>query len=409
MAEEGIPPVPDVETNGWGAWNTPIALNENNSQTFSFQHKDYLSRYPRLAKEATPCTIGPMPVKDFLRAFLPCPAAPDNMPSPDGAFVEIEKAKKEPDIYLPLISALNLDSDPERSRCPGFTFRKTCNHADKKGGTGGSSTIGSTKPDILCYANQHLGEAESGAGDPTDETDMGFAATFIKVKATAADDYFSDPGTPRGVPRDSWCFVLRKHQEADTTGRDRRLRDFGQSIAYAVAICQRQHRLFCFSVIIAGHMARLIRWDRAGAIVTESFDVLAEPALLCELFWRFAHVSDSGRGYDFTVGLASRVQERRFRKAVKPHVVKQMGAAGVEAGLDIQYMRRFVSSVRLRGGTDTDATTDRILLVSRPLAFPLSIICCPQTPTVQLRPTTLCSDALRTFSSSVASLPSGGH
>ncbi|KAI0308449.1 hypothetical protein OF83DRAFT_1020036, partial [Amylostereum chailletii] len=46
----------------------------------------------------------------------------------------------------------------------------------------------------------------------------------------------------------------------------------GQIIAYAHALLSMQFRLYCFSFLIFGSKARFIRWDRAGAVVSEAFD-----------------------------------------------------------------------------------------------------------------------------------------
>ncbi|KAI0350368.1 hypothetical protein OH77DRAFT_1573299 [Trametes cingulata] len=357
----------DSRGRGGGPWNAPISLSENSSQTFGFTNKDSAFRYPRLAEETLPRTIGPMPVEHFFQEFLPCaPEVLNEMPDPGGAFSGLSRAKKESDMYSVLISALNPDTSKDREeRCPGFSFRKTCNHSDKTGGV-----IGSTKPDIVCYAKRHLPELGSAsASDPTDYTDMGFAETFIEVKRSVGDDYFTDP--PSGTDRETWRFVLHKFPpgEVDNIPRDDALHDFGQSVAYAVAIFQRQHRLFCFSVIVAGSCARLLRWDRAGVIVTHAFDVTIEPRLLCEFFWRFGRASDSQRGYDVTPSVATPEQEARFKNAVANHVAKQLGIPGLQAGLAIHYQPNFVTALPLFSA----GAKDRVLLASRPITVPLSV------------------------------------
>jgi hypothetical protein len=51
-------------------------------------------------------------------------------------------------------------------------------------------------------------------------------------------------------------------------------------------------------------MGRFIRWDRAGAIVSESFDYIKSPHILVQFFWNYARLPSDRRGYDSTVSAA---------------------------------------------------------------------------------------------------------
>ncbi|KAH9943804.1 hypothetical protein B0H21DRAFT_884192 [Amylocystis lapponica] len=75
----------------------------------------------------------------------------------------------------------------------------------------------------------------------------------------------------------------------------------GQIIHSATEIFLRQHRCFVFSVIVFGTCARIIRWDRSGALVTERFDYKSEPRKICEFLWRFGRMSAARQGYDPSV------------------------------------------------------------------------------------------------------------
>ncbi|THU98068.1 hypothetical protein K435DRAFT_753274 [Dendrothele bispora CBS 962.96] len=61
-----------------------------------------------------------------------------------------------------------------------------------------------------------------------------------------------------------------------------------------------QHRNHFFTVFIRGSTARLIRWDRAGAIVTEEFNY-GQESYLADFYWRFTHATAKARGHDTTV------------------------------------------------------------------------------------------------------------
>ncbi|KAI0823290.1 hypothetical protein BC628DRAFT_1340313 [Trametes gibbosa] len=351
--------VPHIQSPGKGPWNAPISITENSSQTFGFGKKDAKSRYARLGSEAMATTLGPMPVEKFLDAFLPCPDLPRGMPSPTNAFSGIKNNKTESSIYLPLITALNEHKTQKETlrgaRCPGFSFRQTANHPDKSGGD-----IGSIKPDICCYANRHLRQVATAGTDRRRRDGHG---------PTAGDDYFNDihGQAAETTDRESWVFVLGKYTGTQSTSKDNALRDFGQSVAYAVQICTRQYRVFCFSLTVSGTRDR-----------HRTLDIVAELELLCQFFWRFTHVSDAARGYDLTVNAATKAEEELFRTTAAAHVARQLFGADPEAqkaGLNIHYMPDFVTSIHhIFPSTDDAAEEHPILLVSRPMSSPLSMV-----------------------------------
>ena len=64
----------------------------------------------------------------------------------------------------------------------------------------------------------------------------------------------------------------------------------GQLASYAAALMGSQFRIHTFCVLACEKSARFIRWDRGGAIVTESFDFVQEPNIPAEFFWRYSHL-----------------------------------------------------------------------------------------------------------------------
>ncbi|KAH9949650.1 hypothetical protein B0H21DRAFT_889526 [Amylocystis lapponica] len=71
-----------------------------------------------------------------------------------------------------------------------------------------------------------------------------------------------------------------------------------QSMHSASEIFLRQHRCFLYSVIILGTSARIVRWDRSGAMVTRRLDSKEEPQTLCDFLWYFGRMSAEDQGYD---------------------------------------------------------------------------------------------------------------
>ncbi|KAF9268609.1 hypothetical protein L218DRAFT_891932 [Marasmius fiardii PR-910] len=104
---------------------------------------------------------------------------------------------------------------------------------------------------------------------------------IVEVKAADLDDPFRDTGG----------FEPLKGQ-----GRDTR----GQITMYATAHLGHQHRTHCFSVMIVGTYARLIRWDRAGAIVTSRFNYVRK-RWLTGFFRVYGSAAPEVRGWDTSV------------------------------------------------------------------------------------------------------------
>ena len=101
------------------------------------------------------------------------------------------------------------------------------------------------------------------------------------------------------------------------------IQTLGQITSYATELCARQHRMHCFSIFICAYYARLIRWDRAGAIVSERFDFVRNPEWLFSFFWRYSHATDPQRGFDLTIVKASKKEEDIFKRVVEAHVKEQ--------------------------------------------------------------------------------------
>ncbi|EED83781.1 predicted protein [Postia placenta Mad-698-R] len=91
----------------------------------------------------------------------------------------------------------------------------------------------------------------------------------------------------------------------------------GQLADYAARILQRQHLLFFFMIAITRNEARLMRWDRAGAIVTQPLD-LRDPDQadkLLTFLYRLSRAKPEQRGCDRTVQRATKKEIDLMREA----------------------------------------------------------------------------------------------
>jgi hypothetical protein len=103
----------------------------------------------------------------------------------------------------------------------------------------------------------------------------------------------------------------------------------GQLTAYATAVLSAQYRTHTFIVFIVGEYARLIRWDRGGAVVTKKIHFDKEPYLI-HFFVHYNMAQPEARGHDSTVGSA-KPHEIGLAKAAVPELAKANSFLAVTA------------------------------------------------------------------------------
>jgi hypothetical protein len=98
-----------------------------------------------------------------------------------------------------------------------------------------------------------------------------------------------------------------------STKQPRALRSFSKEglrarVQHATQVAEiflRQHRTHVFSLYVYRRFARILRWDRAGIIVTEPINVVTEPQKLLTFIYRYAKLSREAQGYDTSAKLAT--------------------------------------------------------------------------------------------------------
>ena len=105
-----------------------------------------------------------------------------------------------------------------------------------------------------------------------------------------------------------------------------------------------QHRTHLFVLFIAGDTARIIRWDRAGAVISDAFDYVEDPHPLFRFIWNYNQMTPAERGWDLTVSTPSPQENAAFRAAINGWIKRHGGAKvvkqrfpGAERTLDEAY------------------------------------------------------------------------
>ena len=132
------------------------------------------------------------------------------------------------------------------------------------------------KPDVTLYQDRF--QPATAGGSPAPAIDR--VAIMAEFKFRVGDDPFDD--TQPGFER------------TEAQGQD----TLGQICSYATAQMAGQFRTHLFSLLIFPNYARILRWDRAGVIVTEKIDLLENSSFLAEFLWRYDHMTTVQQGFD---------------------------------------------------------------------------------------------------------------
>lgn len=148
------------------------------------------------------------------------------------------------------------------------------------------------------------------------------------------------------------------------------IEDCAQQAEYVTDIMTLQHRVHVFSVFIVGHSARIIRWDRAGAVVSEQFDYISgKNNWLGEFLFRYELATPRLRGHDTTLRLASRDESTRFEDGVRAFLEKCPACAKPRLACTLDGSHP-VYRVRVNDDSREDSQT-REFLIGPPFTGPV--------------------------------------
>ena len=231
-------------------------------------------------------------------------------------------------------------------------------------------------PHICCFAEDNLQRVREA--DKASRAELGYAELFIEVKAGRSDDVYHDPPPDVDTEDRTWHNLAEVYKYVDDVPKaeQKANKALGQHVAYVAEVFSRQFRIFLFTVSISGSHARLLRWDRSGCVVSESFDLHEHPELLCEFLWRFSQASDAGRGHDITVSDALPQEEAMFHTLITAETRLQLGVEGKELADAVarHYQPGKVIAIPILAQEDEHEDPHlRRLIVSRPVVDPVSL------------------------------------
>ncbi|EKM54211.1 uncharacterized protein PHACADRAFT_210029 [Phanerochaete carnosa HHB-10118-sp] len=158
----------------------------------------------------------------------------------------------------------------------------------------------------------------------------------------------------------------------------------GQISSYVKEQSTRQHRVRIYQLLILGHSARLLCYDRSGYVVSQRFDFHQEPEILAQFLWRYFKSNRTTRGWDTTVVLAEQHEVAAFENAITSFLktVEDLSSGDDTANTDDGVHGRFICK-EFHRTLDSAYPTYKILvssneysanlIVRRPFVEPLSL------------------------------------
>ncbi|KAI3605497.1 other 1 protein kinase [Moniliophthora roreri] len=256
--------------------SSPLKLDTGRS-TFASEVPSLVQDEPETSNE----WFGPVSPIKFLAKFLP---APPGLP-------------RRPNFQRQRWRNIRSDAKKKFDMCYRFTklLDRYCTNLELKVTCGASNDInwthqtGLIKVDVSVFSKNVQLERTF---------EVAQLETFFEFKrATAFNDDVSE-GSP---------FEKQAKNSQETRA---------QLATYAGAMLATQFRTHAFCVEVAGDYARLIRFDREGAVFTHAFRY-AEETHLIDFLWRFNHSSSEIRGHDRTVTVPSAAESRFVKQATE--------------------------------------------------------------------------------------------
>ncbi|TFY51109.1 hypothetical protein EVG20_g11163, partial [Dentipellis fragilis] len=259
--------------------NTMVSDKLSTHVPFSSTYRGLDAIKEKMCSESCGAFVGPMDPMDFLKAFVPPPSAQEGgeqRKMPEVSFKKMSEAKNEFDMY-PI-------------------YIKICKRLDKD--------------HIMRYYDTHSKTDPRFRSDA--RTDFCLAERADEFKFKNLVDPFDDKPNKSAYPFES----------CTKDGKETR----GQITAYAAAMLELQFRTFVFSVLIMGEFARLIRWDRSGAIVTRAFNYQEDPEPLAQFLWRYNFLTRAQRGFDESVKVVETTNDTPDQDKAKEELKKYIGS-----------------------------------------------------------------------------------
>ncbi|GJE92071.1 hypothetical protein PsYK624_082240 [Phanerochaete sordida] len=255
------------------AWN--VLLNEHERQ--------------HLALSLTGYFVGHMPLPQFFADHFPGAQVLDDGNRTLGDYEAFGKSKKEREMYGPWAAAMQQEDLPVNTAILISSDATT--------------ELSKLKPDNGLQVPPNDQVSRHRMPGPTSRV-LKAAFNFMTMDFVV-EGKFEDEVMPFTLV---WVAGASIESQGGSSAR-------GQLALYAAKQMVHQHRTAVYQVILNRKFAQIVRWDRAGAIVSESFDPTVVP-WVPRLVRAYYQMGRRERGHDITVLPASPSETRHYRTAI---------------------------------------------------------------------------------------------
>ncbi|KAH9841742.1 uncharacterized protein C8Q71DRAFT_700531, partial [Rhodofomes roseus] len=245
--------------------------------------------------------VAQVSVADFMREFVPGPDLPDGFVAEP--FLPANFRRQEAAMYGELVSGVQwVIQGPADQMLVAKDTHRWCDPLDKY------DFEDKLSPDVIIYPSHadarraytledlsSFSDEERKRHENKARTSWLWATLYIEAKADEKYTPFSIPDSMREL----------ETQKEEETQR--------QMSHYVSKVMQRQFLLHFFTIFTCRDVAWLLRWDRAGLVVSEPFILVKNPRLLYTFLYRFARMSDTDRGHDPSVVPATEAEAQLLR------------------------------------------------------------------------------------------------
>ncbi|KAI0689807.1 hypothetical protein C8T65DRAFT_700155 [Cerioporus squamosus] len=267
---------------------------------------------------------------------------------------------------------------------------------------GSRTQAGSTDDSTMLGVSEAAASGSTGEASSTDPSDVRASADDTTVGAASRDEASPSgaqeaAANPHRAERAhmSWdwadLLIEVKHDKKRFPWGPKNLtpasldatKARGQLVEYAQETMGYQHRTSVFMVVFCEETARLVRFDRNGASVSESFDYAAGPSVLGKFLYGLyrPELPRKVRGHDPTATLASDADARLFRSSCTLFHLRDDSAEYVglqqAASSDSPVYDLTITAQWSRSGRSVQKGTPvftRRYLVGRPKQLPHSLV-----------------------------------
>ncbi|KAG9227028.1 hypothetical protein CCMSSC00406_0009990 [Pleurotus cornucopiae] len=262
---------------------TPITRKESGAQGQKIELDGFEKKREAMCREMSGRWVGPCKVADFFRLTMPIElkkGSKEQLPKINKKFFAGKKPASEKAMVKKTIEFFGTDN------FAGIQLVDTSNHPDPHSKRGAK-----LRPDISI-------RDKSDVIDPNSPTQLDETPGGLEAK-----NYVVDILSDKSPLFESETFTAQQAR--------------GQLATYAVELCARQHRTHLFFVYLFYPYARFIRFDGAGALVSERFNFTLDCTPLIRFFSRLSKMSRVERGYDPTVQVADEPETKLARERLK--------------------------------------------------------------------------------------------